>query len=374
MLKMRSNALGLNLHTLAFALCAVLMLVVLPMTLSDFQVNLLGRFLTYAIVAVGLDLIWGYTGMLSLGQGLFFGLGAYCFAMYLNLEATAGRMPEFMGLYGVMELPPLWQPFFSPIFAIAAAIIVPMIIAAVLGWMIFRSRIQGVYFSIITQALTAIVALLLIGQQRLINGTNGLTELRTIFGFRLADPGTKLGLYIATVIALGVIYLGCRALIRSRFGRLLVALRDDENRVRFMGYDPVVIKTLVFALSAGIAGLAGILFVPQVGIISPKQLDIVASIEIVIWVAVGGRGTLIGAILGALLVNTGKSSISTSYPDIWQLIMGGLFIGVVLLFPKGIVGTIQDLTLRARATRGPKLPSTRSETALDIEPVSQMKG
>ena len=374
MVKTRLNALGVNGHTLSFVVCALLMLVVLPMTLSDFQVNLLGRFLTYAIVAVGLDLIWGYTGMLSLGQGLFFGLGAYCFAMYLNLEATAGRMPEFMGLYGVMELPPLWQPFHSPIFAMLAAIIAPMLIAGLLGWMIFRSRIQGVYFSIITQALTAIVALLLIGQQRLINGTNGLTELRTIFGFRLADPGTKLGLYIATVIVLGLVYLGCRALIRSRFGRLLVALRDDENRVRFMGYDPVVIKTLVFALSAGIAGLAGILFVPQVGIISPKQLDIVASIEIVIWVAVGGRGTLVGAVLGALLVNTGKSSISSSYPDVWQLIMGGLFIGVVLLFPKGLVGTFNDLVARRRSSTGRAAMSTRSETVIEIEPVSQMKG
>ncbi|MBK8139406.1 MAG: urea ABC transporter permease subunit UrtC [Chloroflexi bacterium] len=278
-----------NTHALGFIVCGVILLG-LPMLISNYQVNLLGRFLTYAMVAVGLDMLWGYTGMLSLGQGLFFSLGAYCFALYLNLETAGAKLPEFMGLYGVTELPFFWQPFYSPIFAALAAVILPMLIAGGIGFMIFRSRIQGVYFSIITQALTAIFALLLIGQQQVINGTNGITEMRTIFGARLAEPNTKVALYLATVVALGAVYLGCRAVIRSRFGRLLIAVRDDENRVRFMGYNPVLIKTLVFMLSAGIAGLAGILLVPQLGIISPKQLDIAASIGIVIWVAVGGRG------------------------------------------------------------------------------------
>ncbi len=365
MLKQSMKTIGINWHNVIFTACAVLMLVVLPMTLSGFQINLLGRFLTYAIVAVGLDLIWGYTGMLSLGQGLFFGLGAYCFAMYLNLETAGTRMPEFMGLYGVTELPFFWQPFHSPIFAIVMAIAFPALIATLVGFMIFRSRIQGVYFSIITQALTAIIALLLVGQQKVINGTNGITEMRTIFGATLAAPSTHVAMYIVTVIVLGVVYLGCRAMIRSRFGRLLVAVRDDENRVRFMGYNTVVVKTIVFALSAGIAGLAGALFVPQVGIISPKQLDITASIEIVIWVAVGGRGTLVGAILGAILVNSGKSSISTSNPDIWQLIMGGLFIGVVLLFPKGLVGSIRDLLVRLQTMWG-----KRTYPSAALEPVN----
>ena len=327
---------------LPFIVVAVLLLVVAPATLSDFQLNLFGRFLTYAIVALGLDMIWGYTGMMSLGQGLFFGLGAYCFAMYLKLEQAGSKLPEFMGLYGVTELPFFWQPFHSPVFAIAMAIFLPMAVATLLGYMVFRSRIQGVYFSIITQALTAIVSLLLIGQQQLINGTNGITDLTTIFGYPLSAGSTRTALYIATVIVLGLSFLLCRWVIASRFGRLLVALRDDENRVRFAGYDPVLIKILVFALSAGLAGLAGVLFVPQVGIISPAALGIVPSIEIVIWVAVGGRGTLIGAVLGALLVNIGKSSISTAYPDIWQFIMGALFVGVVLLFPSGIVGFIKS--------------------------------
>jgi urea transport system permease protein len=247
-----------------------------------------------------------------------------------------------------------------------------MLIAGLVGYMIFRSRIQGVYFSIITQALTAIVALLLIGQQKVINGTNGITEMRTIFGATLADPNTHLALYIATVIVLGIVYLGCRWLIHSRFGRLLVAIRDDENRVRFMGYNTVVVKTLVFMLSAGIAGLAGVLFVPQVGIISPKQLDITASIEIVIWVAVGGRGTLVGAILGAILVNTGKSSISSANPDIWQLIMGGLFIGVVLLFPKGLVGSLKDGVKRLQSglRRSPEYVPPVEPSGIEIETVS----
>jgi urea transport system permease protein len=250
--------------------------------------------------------------------------------------------------------------------------VVPMVVAGLLGYMIFRSRVQGVYFSIITQALTAIVALLVVGQQQLINGTNGITEMRTIFGYKLSAPDTKVGLYVATVILMGAVYIGCRLLMRSRFGRILIAVRDDENRMRFMGYNPVLIKTIVFALSAAIAGIAGALFVPQVGIIAPKQLDITASIEIVIWVAVGGRGTLVGAILGAILVNTGKSAISTARPDIWQFIMGALFVGVVLLFPSGIIGGIQQGWKRLKRISS---ESTHVEpelkTNLDITPATQ---
>ncbi|MHB8628359.1 MAG: urea ABC transporter permease subunit UrtC [Aggregatilineales bacterium] len=323
----------------AFAIWAIALLIVAPHFLSDFNLNLLGRFLAYAIVALGLDLIWGYAGMLSLGQGLFFGLGAYCCAMYVTLEQAGNKLPEFMGLYGVTELPGFWQPFHSPIFALALAVVLPMGIAAVLGFMVFRSRVRGVYFSIITQALTAIVSLLLIGQQQLINGTNGLTisDSGTLFGFPLENSSTKQGIYLVTVICLGAAYLLCRRICDSRFGRLLVAIRDDENRVRFAGYNPVTIKVIVFALSAGLAGLGGALFFPQGGIISPAALGIVPSIEMVIWVAVGGRGTLVGAVIGAIVVNAGKSWISTQSPDAWQLIVGALFVGIVLFFPDGIV-------------------------------------
>ncbi len=316
------------------------LLLAAPMLLSPFQLNLLGKFLTYAIVAVSLDLIWGYGGMLSLGQGLFFGLGAYAMAMYLKLEASAGRLPDFMVWSGRESLPVFWAPFASPVVAIAMALIVPMALAAVVAFLVFRSRIQGVYFSIITQALTLIVGILLVGQQDVTGGTNGLTDFRTIFGFPLADGRTQTALYLASVVCLGTVYLVCRGLVASRFGRLLIALRDDENRVRFLGYDPVKLKLVVFTLAAGLAGLAGALFVPQVGIISPSTLGVVPSVEMVIWVAVGGRGTLVGAIVGALLVNGGKSSFSSSFPDIWQYFLGALFIGTVLFFPGGLIGSL----------------------------------
>ena len=365
---------------ITFVIWAIALLIIAPRTLSDFNLNLLGRFLSYAIVALGLDLIWGYTGMLSLGQGLFFGLGAYCFAMYVQLEQAGNKLPEFMGLYGVTDLPWLWQPFHSPVFAIAAAIIVPMIIATILGYMVFRSRVQGVYFSIITQALTAIVSLLLIGQQQLINGTNGLpiSDSGKIFGFPLQATATKQGIYLITVICLGGAYLLCRWLCESRLGRLLVAVRDDENRVRFAGYNPVMIKVLVFALSAGLAGLGGALFFPQGGIISPAALGIVPSIEIVIWVAVGGRGTLVGAVIGAVVVNSGKSWISSKAPDAWQLIMGALFVGVVLLFPNGFVGFFktQIPILWAKIRKSPpklEVIPPEPDTAIDVE-TSQIVG
>jgi len=328
--------------TWAFYGIASIALLLLPLVLSPFQVNLMGKFLTFAIVAIGLDIIWGYTGMLSLGQGLFFGLGAYCFGMYLNLEAAGENLPDFMGLYGVEQLPWFWVPFSNPVFAIAMSIIIPMIVATLLGFMLFRSRIQGVYFSIITQAFTAIVSLLFVGQQKLINGTNGLTEFKTVFGFTLVEESTQTGMYITTVIVMILIFIGSYALVKSRFGRLLIAVRDDEDRLRFVGYNPAILKTIAFAISAGVAGIAGALFVPQVGIISPQQLGIVASIEIVIWVAVGGRGTLIGAVIGALLVNVGKSTISSISPDLWSLIMGVLFVLVVLVMPNGIIGLFQS--------------------------------
>ena len=328
---------------LTFAAVGLLLLFVAPQVLSGFNLNLLGRFLAYAIVALGLDLIWGYAGMLSLGQGLFFAIGAYCFAMYVQIEQSGGKLPDFMGLYGLTQLPAIWLPFQSPVFALAAAILLPMGLAALLGYIIFRSRVKGVYFSIITQALTFIVSLLLIGQQQLINGTNGLpiNDAGTLFGHSLQQDSTKQAIYTVTVICLGFAYLLCRWLCGSRFGQVLVALRDDENRLRFVGYNPVKIKVIVFAVSAGLAGLGGVLFFPQGGIISPAAMGIVPSIEMVIWVAVGGRGTLIGAVLGALVVNEGKSFISTQSPDAWQLVMGLLFVGVVLLFPAGIAGSVQ---------------------------------
>ncbi len=353
-------------------LSAILLLVVAPLVLSDFQLNTLGKFLTYAILAVGLDLIWGYGGMLSLGQGLFFGLGGYAFAMYLKLEASGKHLPDFMDWSGATKLPLFWQPFHSPVFAIAMAIIVPMAVAGLMGYLVFRSRVQGVYFSIITQTLTLSASILFIGQQKITGGTNGITNLSTIFGHSLGDRKTQLALYLVTVICLGAVYFLCRWLTHSRFGRLLVAMRDDENRVRFLGYNPVALKTMVFALSGALAGLAGALFVPQVGIISPAAMAVVPSVEMVVWVAVGGRGTLIGAIIGAVLVNAGKSGFSDRFPDVWQYFLGALFIGSVLLFPMGVVGAFRNGVAKLRRGRSSEQP--KGDVTLVLSPNGKMSG
>lgn len=322
-----------------------------PQFISEFRLSQLGKFLTFAIVAVGLDLIWGYGGMMSLGQGLFFGLGAYGFAMYLKLQASGDKIPDFMFWSGLKSLPWFWAPFQNPIFAIVAALVIPALIAGVLGYFLFRSRVKGVYFSIITQALTLLTSIWFVGQQAYTGGTNGITNLGSakLFGYSLLSSQAQHGFYYVTVACLLGVYVLGRWLTSSRFGRLLVALRDDESRVRFLGYDPVVIKTGVFALSAMIAALAGILFVPQVGIISPSSMGVVPSIEMVVWVALGGRGTLMGAIVGALAVNYGKSFFSESYPDIWQTFLGLLFIGSVLFFPAGVVGGLKAAPARLRA-------------------------
>jgi len=299
---------------------------------------LLAKFLVFAIVALSVDLLWGYAGVLSLGHGVFFGLGAYAMAMYLKLEGAAGDLPDFMAWSGLKEMPWFWLPFQHAWIVLLAALLVPMLVAVVLGYFAFRSRVRDVYFSLVTQALALIVTILLVGQQPYTGGTNGMTNFQTILGQSLADRTTQIALYGVTVGVLIGCFALCLAITRSRFGRLLHALRDDENRLRFYGYEPVWIKLIVFAVSAGMAGLAGALFVPQVGIISPALIGIVPSIEMVIWVAVGGRGTLAGAVVGALVVNAAKSTLSESFPDVWQYFLGGLFIGVVLLFPDGLVG------------------------------------
>jgi urea transport system permease protein len=321
-------------------LLVLLLLLAAPLVLSGFRLNLLGKFVTFAIAALALDLIWGYAGLMSLGQGVFFGLGAYAMAMYLKLESSGGKLPDFMSWSGLTALPWFWEPFRWHWFAIAMAALVPMLLAGALGYMIFRSRITGVYFSIITQALALIISILFIGQQPYTGGTNGITNLTTIFGYPLEAPNTQLALFLASVLTLALVYVLCSTLISARFGRLLIALRDDETRVRLSGYDPARVKLWVFVLAAAISGLAGALFVPQVGIISPAAMGIVPSVEMVIWVAVGGRGTLIGAVIGALLINAAKSGLSESFPAIWQYFLGALFIGAVLLFPNGLVGVV----------------------------------
>ena len=327
---------------------AVLLIFIIPWILEatgqGFRVSLLGRFLALAIAALGIDLIWGFTGMLSLGHGVFFALGGYAFAMYLKLqipESATSRLPEFMGLYGVKELPLIWQPFNSFPFTLLAIVLIPAITAAILGYLVFRNRIRGVYFSILTQATTIIFFNFFNGQQKLINGTNGLTDFQSIFGATVRSPATQRAFYITTVLVLIAAYYLCRWLTSGRFGKLLVAIRDDENRLRFSGYNPTGFKVLVFAISAGLAGIAGALFTPQTGIISPRQMDIGFSIEMVIWVAVGGRGSLVGAVLGTLIVNFAKSLLSEQFPEVWLFFQGALFLIVVMVLPNGIIGWIR---------------------------------
>lgn len=323
---------------------ALLLIFVAPAVLTSFRLNLLGRFLALAIAALGIDLIWGYTGMLSLGHGVFFGLGGYAIGMHLKLqippEAT-DKLPDFMTLYGVTELPGFWLPFHSFSFSVLAVVLVPALLGALLGYLVFRNRIRGVYFSILTQAMTIIFFNFFNGQQKLINGTNGLTDFKTLFGANVSDAQTQLVFYSLTILVLALVYALCRALTSGRFGRLLVAIRDDESRVRFSGYDPTGFKTLVFAISAGLAGIAGALYTLQTGSASPRAMDIAFSIEMVIWVAVGGRASLVGAILGALLVNFARSLLSEQFPEVWLFLQGGLFLLVVLVLPSGLVGWLR---------------------------------
>lgn len=327
----------------AIALIAIALIVLVPALLSAFRLNLLGRFLALAIAALGIDLIWGYTGLLSLGHGIFFALGGYALAMHLQLAPIeAGTLPEFMNLYGVTTLPGFWQPFDSFAFAAIAVVVIPALLGAILGYLVFRNRIRGVYFSILTQAATIVFFNFFNGQQKLFNGTNGLTNYKTLLGANVNTDSTQVGFYTLSVLFLVAAYGLCRWLTGGRFGHLLIAIRDDESRVRSTGYNPTGFKVLVFAISAGLAGLAGALFTVQTGIISPKAMDIAFSIEMVIWVAVGGRGTLVGAILGALVVNFAKSRLSEQFPEIWLFFQGALFLIVVTVLPDGLIGWLRN--------------------------------
>ncbi|MFC4402283.1 urea ABC transporter permease subunit UrtC [Gracilibacillus xinjiangensis] len=318
-----------------------LLLLAAPLFMSDFRLNLLGKFLAFAILAIGLDLLWGYTGVLSLGHGIFFGLGAYCMAMYLKLEATGGKIPDFMAWSGMSELPLIWLPFQYPIVAILLGVLLPAMVAFFLGYLTFRNRISGVYFTILSQALVLVVVTLFIGSQNLTGGTSGLTNFKTLFGFQVSSASTQTTFYLITVVVLGLVFFFSRKLIKGRFGKILVGIRDGENRMRFLGYSPSAYKTFIYTLSAAIAGLAGMLFVLQVGIISPTMIGIIPSIEMVLWVALGGRGTLIGPIIGAVLVNAAKTGFSESYPEIWTYFLGFLFVLVVVFLPKGLTGLFE---------------------------------
>ncbi|MFR9799229.1 urea ABC transporter permease subunit UrtC [Streptomyces sp. MS06] len=337
-----------------FAGAAVLLFAVAPLALSDFRLSLLAKYLCTALVAVGICLAWGRGGLLTLGQGVFFGLGGYAMAMHLKLaDAGPGNLPDFMQLYGsATELPWWWRPFANPLFAVAATVLLPMAVAALLGLFVFRRRVKGAYFAILSQALASAFAIWLVGQQATTGGTNGLTDIQGFFGYALDDPVNQRMVYFLIAAALLLVVALVRQLVHSRFGELLVAVRDSEERVRFLGYDPANVKLVAYVVAAGTAGLAGALFVPAVGIISPALVGIVPSIEFVIGAAVGGRASLVGAVLGALAVAWARTALSEEFPAAWTYFQGLLFIVALAFLPGGLASLTGALRRRRSTAAG----------------------
>ncbi|MET0068145.1 MAG: urea ABC transporter permease subunit UrtC [Candidatus Thiodiazotropha sp.] len=314
---------------------------------STYTVTLLGKYLAYALLAMAVDLAWGYLGILSLGHGAFFALGGYAMGMYLMRQIGERgvygnpELPDFMVFLNWDSLPWFWYGFDMFWFAALMVLLVPGLLAFVFGWLAFRSRVTGVYLSIITQALTYALMLAFFRNEMGFGGNNGLTDFKDILGFNLQDDSTRVGLFVATALFLALGYLACRAIVSSRLGRVAVAIRDAENRTRFVGYRVERVKLAVFTFSAVLAGIAGALYVPQVGIINPGEFAPLNSIEIVIWVAVGGRATLYGAALGAFMVNYGKSYLTAALPEVWLFALGAMFVLVTVFLPRGVVGLLK---------------------------------
>ena len=312
-----------------------------PLAISTYTLTLVGKILCYAVVAVALDLVWGYAGLLSLGHGLFFALGGYAMGMYLMRQASGEGLPAFMSFLSWTELPWFWTGTQHFAWALCLIVLVPGLLALVFGYFAFRSRIKDVYFSIMTQALTYAGMLLFFRNETGFGGNNGFTGFTTLLGFPVSATGTRIALFIATVLLLaGSLAIGV-LLTRSKYGRVLTAVRDAENRLMFCGYDPKGFKLFVWTLSAVLCGLAGALYVPQVGIINPGEMSPTNSIEAAIWVALGGRGSLIGPILGAGIVNGAKSWFTVAFPDYWLFFLGLMFILVTLFLPRGVIGLLK---------------------------------
>ena len=325
----------------------LLLAVVLPLALDIFRLNLVGKYLTYAFVAIGLVMVWGYGGVLSLGQGVFFGLGGYAMAMFLKLEASdpittkiqsTPGIPDFMDWNQITALPAFWLPFKSLPLTLIAVVAVPTLLAWIVSFAMFKRRVGGVYFAIITQAVALILTVLIIGQQGYTGGVNGMTDLKTVLGWDTRTDQAKYILYYLCVALLIASILLCRWIQTGKAGTLLLAMRDKEDRVRFSGYDVANFRVFTFCLAAALAGIGGAMFSLQVGFMSPSFVGIVPSVEMVIFAAVGGRMSLVGAVYGTLLVNAGKTFFSESFPDLWLFLMAALFIGVTMAFPMGLAG------------------------------------
>lgn len=357
--------------TIALAAVALFLVVGMPMlnaggAVSDFTLNTWGKYLCYAILAISVDLLWGYTGLLCLGQSLFFALGGYMLGMHLMLmigpdAVYKSALPDFMDFMGRKELPGFWEPFHSFPFAALMIFLLPGLLAGIFGYLAFRSRIKGVYFSILTQALTYGAALMFFRNELFMGGNNGFTDFRSILGADVRSPETKRMLYLASAISMVLVFIFCKWLTTSRYGLIQRAIRDSENRVLFSGYSAANFKLFVFIISAMIAAIGGALYVPQVGIINPSEMMTEKSLEAVVWVAVGGRGTLIGPIVGAILVNYLKSWATTKFPDLWLIIMGGSFVLVVLFLPKGIVGIPAQIREMLARRQGRKAAEAEEE-------------
>ena len=338
---------GLKLGLVGLVILAVLILLVMPMFLDIFRLNLMGKYLTFAFVAIGLVLCWGHGGILSLGQGIFFGIGGYCMAMFLKLEAsdmqstaaqTTPGIPDFMDWNQITSLPGFWEPFHSFGFTLFAIIIIPILLAFIIGFAMFTRRVGDVYFSIIMQAIVAILTILIIGQQGFTGGINGITDLKTLHGWDIRTDEAKYVLYYINALLLIAVIMISRFVLSSKLGRLLSAMRDKEERVRFSGYDVAMYKVFIFCFAAVVSSIGGAMFTLQVGFMSPTIIGIVPSIEMVILAAVGGRLSLIGAVYGAVLVNLGKTYFSEAFPEVWLYFLGALFIGVVMFLPNGLAG------------------------------------
>ncbi|WP_405134431.1 urea ABC transporter permease subunit UrtC [Nocardia sp. NBC_01388] len=353
-----------------FVLAAVVLFGIAPAMLSDFRLSLLAKFLCFAIVAVGIGLSWGRGGMLTLGQGVFFGIGAYIMAMHMQMADAAKAhedVPEFMSIAGISELPSYWRPFASAPVAILGILVVPALVAAVLGFGVFKRRVKGAYFAILSQALAAALAILLTGQQT-IGGFTGLSDFKTFFGFRLDDPVNRRMLFFIAAGALLVVVAIARQLMNSRYGELLVAVRDQEERVRFLGYDPANIKIVAYVVAAFFAGIAGALFTPIVGIISPADIGVVPSIAFLVGVAIGGRTTLLGPVLGAIGVAWAQTTLSENFPSAWTYFQGALFIVVIGFLPAGLAGLLplaKQLAERMRPAPGSGPAVTASAVSVE---------
>lgn len=368
---------------IGLAILAVLILLVMPMFLDIFRLNLMGKYLTFAFVAIGLVLCWGHGGILSLGQGIFFGVGGYCMAMFLKLEAsdpqstaaqTTPGIPDFMDWNQVTSLPMLWEPFHSFGFTLFAIIIIPILLAFIIGFAMFTRRVGDVYFSIIMQAIVAIFTILIIGQQGFTGGINGITDLKTLHGWDIRTDEAKYVLYYINALLLIAVIMISRFVLSSKLGRLLSAMRDKEERVRFSGYNVAMYKVFIFCFAAVVSSIGGAMFTLQVGFMSPTIIGIVPSIEMVILAAVGGRLSLIGVVYGAMLVNLGKTYFSEAFPEVWLYFLGALFIGVVMFLPDGLAGLYEKYVspyIFKNKTSNPSAPPPNNDVNEAVDPITE---